>query len=124
MDPTAPVNLHASPGDLAKQGNWVTLSQGAQAMLHDPSRVSTVDLEALRWDGEAMRSEGQDMIDHAQVMTERVDVMVARKMLTDSGASDLRQSTQSLRDVGSRLKQNGQSMVDYADQLRQSLGYR
>lgn len=124
MDPTAPVNLHASPAELAQQGNWGQLNKGAQAMLHDPGRASAVDLAALRWDGAAMRSEGQEMRDHAQVMSEEIDAMEAQKMVTGSTVTDLRQATAKLRAAGASLQENGQAMMDYADQLRRSLGYR
>ena len=124
MDPTAPVNLHATPAELAQQGNWGPLNIGTQAMVHDPWRAKEVDLVALRWDGAAMRSEGQDMVDHARVMSEEVDLMVAQGVVNATTASELRGATAQLRSAGTGLQQTGQAMVDYTDQLHRSLGYR
>ena len=73
VDLTAPANLHASPADLAAQGNWGELNRNAQSMLHDPRAARTIDFEALRWTGLSMESEGQNMIEHGNVMQEEVE---------------------------------------------------
>lgn len=124
MNPTAPGSLVTSPSELAGQGNLGTLTQTAQAMLHDPSRARAVDLAALRWNGQAMRAEGRTMAEHGRVMQEEAEAMVARHGLAGQAATDLRQAAQTIVDVGAALGQNGQRMIDYADQLQRSLGAR
>lgn len=124
MNPTAPGSLVVPPSELAKQGSLGSLTQTAQAMLHDPSQARAVDLAALRWTGQAMRAEGQTMAEHGRVMAEEADLMVARHELAGQAATDLRQAAQTMSDVGATLSQNGRRMIDYADQLQRSLGAR
>jgi hypothetical protein len=124
MNPTAPGSLVSSPSELAAQGSWGELTRTAQAMLHDPSRASSTDLEALRWNGLAMRSEGRNMVEHGRVMVEEVELMVARHGLEGQAATDLRATAATMQQAGGYLEQNGEEMVDYADRLRRSLGYR
>jgi hypothetical protein len=121
-NPTAPGSLQTSPADLQAQGNWNELNQRAQAMLHDPTNASSVDIEALLADGLEMKSEGQNMADHGNVMTKEVSMMVDQHKLGGQAATDLRSAAQTMQDVGSRLANNGQQMIDYADRLRRSLG--
>ncbi len=124
MDPIAPSSLVTSPAELSAQEAWGSLTQTAQAMLHDPSRAREIDLQALRWNGLAMRAEGQTMAEHGRVMSEEIDIMVARHSLDGQAATDLRQAARTMQEVGGNLAQNGQSMIDYADRLRQSMGFR
>lgn len=121
MDPTDPSNLD-SPSGVATDNNRQQLSIHAQAMLHDPSKASAINIDALRDDGLAMQGEARNMVEHAHVMAQFVDVMVAQHMVDDQTAADLRQAVQVLGDVGNRLGQNAQQMVDYANRLHQSLG--
>lgn len=123
MNPTAPGSLASTAGGLGQQGNWGELNRTARQMLHDPSRASQVDLEALRWNGEAMRAEGRTMADHGRVMGEQVEVMVARGALQGTAADDLRNAARTMVTVGGTLEQNGNAMIAYADQVRKSLGY-
>lgn len=122
MNPTSPGSLLTSPAELAAQGSWGELNRNAQAMLHDPSKARTVDVEALRWNGLAMRGEGQNMLDHAQIMTEEAELMIERHGLQGQAATDLRAAAATMRQVGGYLMQNGQGMMDYADRIRRSMG--
>ncbi|MDE3075432.1 MAG: hypothetical protein KGJ86_08385 [Chloroflexota bacterium] len=117
MNPTAPGSLVSTPSELAGQGNWSLLTRGAQAMVHDPRRVSNVDLEALAWDGMAMRSEGQLMSEHGRLMSAQIDAMTAKEVLPAQTIADLRTAARTMQDVGARLEQNGQVMVEYARTL-------
>lgn len=126
MDPLAPGNLISTPAELAASGSWRSLNEAAQAMLHDPSRSRTGNLQALRVNGLAMRAEGSAMGEHGRVMAEEVSVMMG---LSDHGldgpaADELRDAATTLERTGRALEQNGQSMIDYADRIRRSLGYR
>ena len=126
MDPLAPGSLVSTPAELAASGSWGSLNESAQAMLHDPSRSRTVNLQALRLNGLAMRAEGSAMAQHGRVMAEEVSVMMG---LTDHGldapaADELRDAATTLERTGRALEQNGQGMIDYADRMRRSLGYR
>ncbi len=122
MDPLAPGNLVTSPADLSRQGAWGSLPQTAQAMIHDPSHAGAADLQALRWNGQAMLAEGRTMAGQGDLMATEANAMIARHSLQGADAAAVRQSAQTLRDVGGYLQQNGQQMIDYADRLRQSLG--
>jgi hypothetical protein len=126
MDPLSPGSLVSTPAELAASDSWGSLNEAAQAMLHDPSRSRTVNLQALRLNGLAMRAEGAAMAEHGRVMAEEVSVMMG---LTDHGldapaADALRNAATTLERTGSVLEQNGQGMIDYADRMRRSLGYR
>ena len=124
MNPTAPGSLVSAPGELAAQGSWGELTRTAQAMLHDPSRARSTDLEALRWNGRAMSAEGRTMAEHGRVMVEEAEEMVARHGLVGEAGADLVHAAAAMQRVGGDLEQNGQAMIDYADRLRRSLGYR
>lgn len=124
MSPTAPGNLLTPPGAVASQGSWGELTRTSAAMLHDPSKARSVDLEALRWNGEAMVAEGRNMAEHGRLMQEEVNVMLVRHGLSNQVEADLRLAAQTMLTVGSHLQQNGQQMVEYAARLRRSLGYR
>lgn len=121
MDPTDPSNLD-NPAGVASDANRSALSVHAQQMLHDPSKASAINIDALRDDGYAMQSEAQNMLAHAHVMTQLVDVMVAQHMVDDPTATALRQAALTLGDVGNRLGKNAQQMIDYANRLHRSLG--
>ena len=122
MNPTAAGSLF-SPADIST-ADRAQLNRAVQNMLHDPSRATGSDTEALRWNGLAMRGEGQNMTDHASVMTEEVALMIERHNLQGQAAADLRAAVQTMRDVGATLTKNGQEMLDYADRLRRSLGLK
>jgi hypothetical protein len=124
MDPTAPANLNTPPGQLAAQGTWGSLTQTARAMLHDPSRARSVDLDALRWNGEAMQGEGKHMLEHVRAMNEDLAVMAALHQVDQSTASELRAAVEAVSAAGTHIAQNGRAMVDYADRTRRSLGLR
>lgn len=122
MNPTAPGSLVA-PSEISA-ADRSQLDRQVQAMIHDPSKASRVDAEALRWNGLSMRSEGQNMADHASVMAEAVELMVERHGLQGQAAADLRQAVQVMRDVSKALTRNGQAMIDYADRVRRSMGLK
>lgn len=121
MDPTDPSNLD-SPSGMATEGNRSELSIHAQAMLHDPSKATAVNIEALRDDGLAMQGEARNMVQHARVMGLTIDLMLARHQVDDQTAAELRQATQALKDAGNRLVKNAQQMINYADRMHRSLG--
>ena len=123
MNPTAPGSLVSNPGDLSAQGSWGELNRSAQEMLHDPSKASGLNLEALNWNGEAMQAEGRIMADHGRLMAEDAELMVERHNLDAQAATDLRAAAQTMIAVGGHLQQNGKEMIDYAEQLKKSLGY-
>jgi hypothetical protein len=124
MDPLAPGNLTVPPSQLSQQGNWGSLIQTAQAMVHDPSQVRTpMDMEALRWNGLSMEAEGRAIADHGRAMLDQVDAMSAHHPVDPQTANVLRHAAQTMEIVGNNLEQNGQAMRDYADRLRRSLGY-
>ena len=118
----APASLHASPADLAAQGDWGELNRNAQSMLHDPSAARTIDIEALRWTGLSMQSEGSNMLQHGQLMNEEVDIMVTQHGLTSQAAADLRKAAQTVGEIGGILRRNGQTMIEYSDQVRKMVG--
>ena len=120
QNPTAAGSLVA-PGEISV-ADRSQLDRQVQAMIHDPSKASRVDVQALRWNGMAMRGEGQNMIDHARIMAEEVELMVERHGLQGQAAADLRQAVQTMGEVGGHLMQNGQEMMDYADRIRRSMG--
>ncbi|MBI3978299.1 MAG: hypothetical protein HY331_08950 [Chloroflexi bacterium] len=124
VDPTAPANLISTPGELAAQGNLGILIRASRAMVHDPSRVTTGDLDALRWNGLAMRAEGRQMAEHGRTMAELVAAMGARHDLSGQAAVELRQAAWAVTEAGDHLAQNGRNMVDYVDRFRRSLGYQ
>ena len=121
-NPTSPQNLQSSTAELQAQGSWRELNRRAQAMLHDPSKAGSLDLDALLANGETMLAEGRNMADHGRVMAEEAGVMVEKHGLQGQAAADLRQAAQVMRDIGGLLARNGQEMVAYADRLRRSLG--
>lgn len=120
INPTAPGIL--VPGAQIDAGNRGELNRSIQAMLHDPSKARSIDVEALNWNGMAMQGEGQNMRYHGQIMAEEVELMIERHGLQGQAVDDLRRGVQVMRQVGGDLMQNGQEMIDYAERIRRSMG--